>query len=352
MVALEALAFSLPVARGDCFWTGIAAPGLGLVAWASGSPWLVRMRVLVAMGAAAYAFHPILSGLQIAVAAGWWAVGRPPRWFLLGLWILAGLVAPFLDPGSIPQGRDPEGLTVATWNAGYPWTGKFVLLPEPDLVATGVDLLVLQEVGWAGVDPAAGDPESRRLRRMEEAVRGLGERIGLFHFWSDGPLEGRARPFRGGSAVLSRWPIREVRDPEGSWGSVPPPLLSIAGTPIGEVRLQPIHLWRPPGLAPEEAGAALKRLAADLVARAEGASVFLVGDTNTFPWTRHRGLEAHGLIEAWSSGSGYGGTWPSWWPVVRLDTVYGDSRTRCTGWRVLGNYRSDHRALVARYRLR
>lgn len=339
VVLLEGVAFSLPAARGPWLGYQVLASLAGVGAAVTDNAQLQGLRVLLAAVAAGAVGHPVLAGLQLVVALGWWVGRRHPAPALLAA--LLGLAAPFSGPWGPPLAQ-PGTFDVVTWNvARFRPTGwEYMLISR--FRASPLDLVVLQEVGYEEIRP--GFESWRAIREQDRAgVMRLASGLGLHHVWSDPPLGYRASPHQSGLVVLSRYPLRLLDSTASHGPGDPPPAFRIE-RPEGALVVQPFHLWSPPTVSLSARRAALR----ELLARLPPVGPRLVmGDTNMVPLDRHDLPRGTGFRDAGLATRGYGGTWPAWFPVARLDAVF-VADLRVVDAATFSTTSSDHRPLWVR----
>jgi vancomycin resistance protein VanJ len=252
-----------------------------------------------------------------------------------GILLLAGGCAHTPRPAVRPPGPH---FTVMTFNVNYGG-------PRPDLAAaaiasSGADVVCLQESSPAW---------ERYLRPRLQAL------YPHIHF--------RHEPAAGGSAVLSRWPLREVAyvAPDEDNGGWFPALIVNVDTPAGPVQVAYVHL-RPP--VSDTGSVASGYFTTPAVRRSEiehihahaepGVPTVVVGDFNEEPhgravsWLRGRGYQ-----DALRQFDPYASTW-RWQlgPIPlrrRMDHILASPELRCHDARVLRAGASDHLPVVATF---
>jgi endonuclease/exonuclease/phosphatase family metal-dependent hydrolase len=207
-----------------------------------------------------------------------------------------------------------------------------------ELLADGADVIVLQEL----------------TARHLEALRagGLLERFG-YHLTDP-------RPHWNGSALLSRWPLRDARVLEFAGA---PMCAADVLTPDGPVHIVAVHAMNPAGRGQLAPWRRQHELLAEHAATRD-VPVVLAGDYNATVHQRPmRALLASGLRDAfaepraaaagWSpvTGRRTGMTWPCWrsplLPVMRLDHVLVGEGIAVRGLGRAGSAGSDHLRLIA-----
>lgn len=267
--------------------------------------------------------------VQYAVAAmllALWFVWRRRRWAVVLSLALAGwhawpgaerlLAAPVTTSCAGPA------FTVVTANVEYSNEDHAAFLDWLD--AHPADLLVVQEVtaAWAGeLVPRPDYPHYELLSRED--------------------------PY--GIAVLSRWPLENVRQVDLAGDGLP----SFAGTVhVGgqPVRFLALHTHWP--VAPELARARDVSLqAAAGLARSDSTPLVLLGDLNLTPDAPgfHRLVDESGLEDV-MQGRGWHPTWlAGFWPLaLRIDHVLASPALCVEQARVGPDVGSDHRPVLAR----
>lgn len=219
--------------------------------------------------------------------------------------------------GALLPGKDAgtADLTVATQNVG-------ARLPQPTATAQNLidaepDILTIQEI-----ESLSG----QIIREQLDSSFEYSEVVGTVGVWS-------------------KWPMSSPEEVDLGlpW---PRAFATTVSTDHGDVRFYAVHM---PSVRPgHEAmrNAALRRLST-VVAADEAERVIVAGDFNTATTDRNFSelvppledsrVEAHG---------GFGFTWPSVFPVTRLDHILYRGFD-ATSDRVLGRGTSDHRAVIA-----
>jgi len=343
-VALELVAFSLPAARGAWGGFGIGCALLGLVAATLRRPRLGELRVALALLGAFAAAHPLLSALQLLVAAAWY---RPGRWKLVAAAVAAGLLTPGFENLPLPKVplRDAPGvITVAQWNIGRRREEGWEFLTLPHFRSVKLDLYVLFENGWDEHRP--GFDHWKPLRAADEAATlRLAEELGLSHRYVDPPMGFREKPYQSGVVVLSRHPLTLLPGGDPRAPRALPPAFWVHH-PDGAFVLAPFHLWSPPHADLAERRAALEAV----LLRLPSDAPRVLGDTNMAPLDRHDLPGRHGYAETALVSQYYAGTWPSRLPLVRLDTSFVAGGLEPVRYQVLGAKASDHRPVVVQLR--
>ena len=262
------------------------------------------------------------------------AGNRPPR-VLLGRGNAAARDAPVRPSGIAPQSG---GFRLVTANLLL--VNRQIPRLTSELLADDADVIVLQEL------------TSAHLAAMRDA--------GLLQRFNHQVLD--PRPGWDGSAVLSRWPLRDAR------------VLDLAGatmcaaeviTPDGPVHVVAVHAMNPAGRGQLAPWRRQHELLAEHLA-AQTVPVVLAGDFNATVHQRAlRTLLAAGLRDAFAEPTSAarrpcrprrptalsGMTWPRWRspvvPVMRLDHVLVSGRVGVRRLRAAVSSGSDHKRLVA-----
>ena len=189
--------------------------------------------------------------------------------------------------------------------------------------AAGADVVALQEI-------YVEDPRRDRLHQ----AAWLAERLGMhFEFGAARDCEGGCRY---GNAVLSRHRMRVLRaESLPRFRSFEPraALRVELSTPLGDVDVVNTHL----GLRPRERALQTSALARDWLSHVgEQSTSILCGDLNAVPgspvYTTIAGLLED--AERYDPGRRPAKTWPSFFPVMRLDHVFIGRGLDVVGWRV------------------
>jgi endonuclease/exonuclease/phosphatase (EEP) superfamily protein YafD len=298
-------------------WCVVAALG-GVVA----TRWIAfdANRLFAILGA--FTFWLVLLALPVAAAA---VVLR--RWLLAGaaalllLW-LAVQVVPGLRAEPVAAGaRDAPLLRVGTANLRYDNPRAPELAGE--LFGFGADVLVLQEVtpAWRA--------------RLEPLARDVGLRHTVF----------AARDDAGGQAILSRYPLTDVRRAVASgW----PQLGATVVVRAARVRIVDAHVVPPVYLYERH-----RTQARQLRALVDGSPRPLVvaGDLNATEFNRTvQRLLATDLRSAHAArGRGLATTWPNgrWFPPIRIDHVLVSDEVEVLDVWEGDGAGSDHRPVIA-----
>jgi endonuclease/exonuclease/phosphatase family metal-dependent hydrolase len=241
-----------------------------------------------------------------------------------------------------PNARAAPQLRVMTYNV-HGCVGVDRRL-EPERIAKAIeaarpDVVALQEL-------YVEHPRSRHLHQ----AGWLAERLGMhFEFGAARDVDGG----RYGNAVLSRLPLRQLRS--ASLPRLSPTLEQRAAlhvavtTDFGVVDVVNTHL----GLKPRERALQTRALVEDWLSHVtpESSSV-LCGDLNAVPGSGVYAMFAELLTDAELSQRGRrpAKTWPSLFPLVRLDHVFVAGGLNVVAWRVprsrLERFASDHLPIV------
>ncbi len=238
-----------------------------------------------------------------------------------------------------PRG-EPSRLTALTLNihSGRARDGSLDLATvASELRAWDADVVMLQEVD-----------RGRERSDFAAQARELGDRLGLDHAY--GPTR-QLRPGTTGNAVLSRFPVREIRNralprmPGLFRRGVLVATIEVDGQ---EVEVMSTHLDHARPAARRAQAAAV----ADVVRRTD-RPVLLGGDLNAEPGLPPlAALDRAGLDDPWPDvGSGGGLTVPAADPQRRIDYVLADDSFVPLRSEVLISFVSDHRAVRTSFEL-
>lgn len=289
-------------------------------------------------------FAPTVLFLVASAGAKGDAVLLATAWAILGLFALssvrvampllaaAGLLA--LTPRTLEVPRE-EVLRVATYNVeGEAAPTSKILQTARSLDA---DVICLQEVGVK----TDGVQAPVLLSSLEKPLRMRG--VSVIDYWDDGNGMG--------NAILSRWPIDDVRTLE---------LPFVKGTPCPRVIIRArvnvrgrsitvvsAHLDRPPYALPSDNAGQMRPLL-DWI-RGEDPLV-LGGDFNAFPFYGSHALAREELVEARDRQRWPTGSWPNPLGLVRIDWMFARGLTPITQ-RIVRSGASDHFPVVADFRL-
>lgn len=257
---------------------------------------------------------------------------------LSGAAVAAG-VSWLFGRGDTPS-SEPADLTVATYNLNFGLAGDEATLDTLEALEAGV--LVLQETS----------PEWELHIRAR-----LGARYPHQHW-----LHSESYP-AGGSAILSRHPLREIRESPSAVGWFAA-IRAVVETPSGPVQVIDVHL-KPPVSAsgslvvgyfttPDERRLEMEQHLDALHDR--DLPTIVAGDFNE---SRGEALSLLGQLGFENAGTRFAPGRPTWrWqlgPVRlrhRLDHVLHDARLECLGAVIVDAGRSDHVPVVARFRMR
>jgi vancomycin resistance protein VanJ len=230
---------------------------------------------------------------------------------------------------SVSLGRSAHGtpLRLLTWNVFYGKLGPDTIADQ--VAAAGADIVVMQAVRTAVVD---------RVRARGFSVHADNEFALATHF----PIvSGEVLPelASGRSSQSARYRVQ---------------------TPQGLLDLIVVHPWSPRRAlfdtetdAPTDFSLRDQQLAraVELMTTAN-VPALLVGDTNAPPGSAVARKHFGGLRDAWeSAGLGFGWTFPSKRPWMRIDRVFGGKGVRFLAARVGPRSASDHRSLYVELEL-
>lgn len=228
--------------------------------------------------------------------------------------VWASMFWPFLRPSSEPA--DPD-LTVATQNVG-------ARLPQPSATALSIIEQEPQIVTIQEIESLSGQIIQEQMSTHYEHAQVQGS-VGV---WSDWPMSGA-----------------EEIDLGLTWTRA---FATTISTDQGDVRFYAVHL---PSVRPgQEAlrNAALTTLA-DRVENDPAERVIVAGDFNTASTDRYFSRLTDDLTDSRrATGGGFGFTWPSEFPLTRLDHSLSRG-LEPVGDEVQEGGTSDHRALFASY---
>lgn len=342
----EAAAFSLPAARGGGWlFLGLIAGTVGLLAAALPLPGPARLRAGLALAFALAARSPALTLLQLLAAAFWLAWPTPRRGTALMGLVAAGLFTPFAEDLARVPPPGPGELTVIFWNTDFPRDPTWGKAAAAAFAPAKPDLVVLAEAGWI---PSRGPAEkvSPRFVPLRDGAKVLANALALPHLWSDQVSTLDRHPFHGGCVLLSRHPFEPLTETVPRFPSDPPPAFKVK-LPERTLLVSPFHLWSPPHDSLASRRQALDQLLRRLPRRHPR---LLAGDTNLLPMDRDDLVAARGFTDpAWNSPY-YGGTWPAFFPLARIDAVLASRQLEPVTCRVLAGLGSFHRPVLARFR--
>lgn len=345
---VEGVAFSLPAARGAWMGYGVLSGLVALAALASGHRGAVQVRLALALLAALVIAHPVLSCLQLLVALAWAPLPRPQRPLAAFLAIFVGLATPKLEPFLGAPVRDQEGaFTLMTWNVAYLRQASWELRILHNFRSVRADMVVLQEIGWNEVRGDRPHWQEIRDRDREQTMR-LAEALELPYHWSDAPMGYRRAPYQSGCVVLSRYPFEPLPDTLPRGPDEPPPAF-VVDAPTGPLVVSPMHLWSPPYADLAQRRSGLRHLLQRLPG---GFPKIVVGDSNLIPMDREDLPPAHSFQDTALVSPFFSGTWPAFFPVVRLDAVLVSPDLEVLRHRTLGTDASDHLPVMVQLRPR
>ncbi len=220
--------------------------------------------------------------------------------------------------------------------------------------SAGPDLKVLSHnVYAANPDPAATARQLHDAKAdviaVQELTSSVGEELHAV-LDDDYPFQATA----GTVTAWSRYPVRDTTPVDVGLGWVRA-LRTTVETPNGDVELYVVHLasirFGADGLASQRRDATLSALT-EAIADDPADRLILAGDLNTATTDRSfGGLSAHLTEVQRSGGTGFGFTWPSSLPMVRLDHMLSRGLT-VTDSTVLDATGSDHRPIMASFAIR
>lgn len=272
--------------------------------------------------------HPLLAasvaGLVLAPLTG---SSRRRRRALVAVFAVLTLLVLFpvmgLTLGRERTAASARPIRIASYNVFFGKAGRAELVEE--IAAMPVDLVVIQAAYGS-----LGDKLRERL--PDRVVKQEGE-----------------------LAIVSRFPVREVKVPPPLPGGTPAMFLEVVvDTPSGALRVFDLHAYSPRhalfdgkatelNVAQREAQVA----ACVLAARREVPPFVIVGDTNLPVLSGIAREHFAGLTDAFAEvGTGFGWTFPAKHPWMRIDRALGSEGVRFLSVRVAPRGASDHRALL------
>ena len=166
----------------------------------------------------------------------------------------------------------------------------------------------------------AHNPDVVALQEIDSRGRPSGEELPLAYLCGAlGEHRAEARTIVAndghyGHAVISRWPLSQVKLHDISYGRFEKrfAIETDIATPFGPVNLSAVHL----GLWFSERRRQAHQLAE--IAASEHKVSIMLGDFNDWPW---RGPVRRALAKSLPSRTHHR-TWPSFWPILLLDRIY------------------------------
>ncbi len=243
---------------------------------------------------------------------------------LVAIHVVLGLVVLFPVMGlavSLPRAA-ARPVHLASYNVFFGHAGRPALVEE--LAAMDADVIALQ-AAYASLG------ESLHRRLPDRDVRQEGE-----------------------LAIVSKFPVRAVDVPPDLPDGTPSMFVKfVVETPGGTLRLYVLHAYSPRHalFGDHAAGNDIAQRegqigAAVAAARSDATPFVLVGDTNLPAMSAIARRHFAGLTDAFAdSGLGFGYTFPSKRPWMRIDRVLGSEGVRFAGVRVAPKGASDHRAI-------
>ena len=276
-------------------WLPLGVFGLLLVVW----PWWLRLAFAAAIGALPWAWLPLAMGKG----------DQAPQWRVVSANVHYCVLLLVTNIVTRPQWR------VVSANVHYSNRDPAPLLAWA--AASNVDLIVVHELHPAYAQAllaAPAWPHRHLMPRLDASGIGL----------------------------LSRWPLREVRQADGEGGI--PQLRARVMTPQGEAEVIALHPMPPITLQWQRAR---NRTFAAL--RPSGkAPALAIGDYNATPWSNASPILVEG---GWRWFGGLQPTWPHGAWGIPIDAVWGHGPWEVVGHEVGPSIGSDHRPLRVDLRL-
>jgi endonuclease/exonuclease/phosphatase (EEP) superfamily protein YafD len=266
--------------------------------------------------------------------AGWLA-DLAAHW--VWLWLPVGAIGWFLA-----RGRWPTRLALGAAMFALPW----VWLPAAMAQSSEAPQfrVVSANVHLRNTDPspllAWADPSNTDLIVVHELRAAFAQKLAAATQWPHRHLMPHAGAY--GIGLLSRWPLREVREVVGVGGQ--PQLHALIETPQGTIEVIAVH----PRLPTTPAWHSARNQTLVALRPRGDAPALVVGDFNATPWSSAAPL----LVQSgWRWFGGVQPTWPhSAWGIP-IDAVWGHGAWRVTGREVGPPIGSDHRPLRVGLRL-
>ena len=279
-----------------CAFVGLLAPGASRVLGDSALGWLADM-------AAHWVWLWLPVGIIGLLLARW-------RWLMRLTLGAAMLVLPWAWlPAAMAQSNEAPHLRVVSANVYLRNTDPSPLLAWAD--PSNTDLIVVHELRAAYAQKLAAATQWPHQHLM--------------------PREGAS-----GIGLLSRWPLRDVREVIGAGGM--PQLHALVDTPQGTIEVIAIHPKPPLDLTRHRT-----RNQTLATLRPSGdAPALVVGDFNATPWSNAAPLLVQG---GWRWFGGVQPTWPHGAWGIPIDAVWGHGSWAVTEHEVGPPIGSDHRPL-------
>jgi endonuclease/exonuclease/phosphatase (EEP) superfamily protein YafD len=187
---------------------------------------------------------------------------------------------------------------------------------------------------------AWADPSNTDLIVVHELRAAFAQKLAVATQWPHQHLVPHAGAY--GMGLLSRWPLRDVREVVGASGI--PQLHALVETPLGTIELIAVHPRLP--MNPAWQRTRNETLAA-LRPRGD-APALVIGDFNATPWSN---AAPHLVQGGWRWFGGVQPTWPhSAWGIP-IDALWGQGAWAVTGREVGPPIGSDHRPIRVGLRL-
>jgi endonuclease/exonuclease/phosphatase (EEP) superfamily protein YafD len=295
---------------------------------------LSLLGALCVVGAFAGLLAPGASRLLGDGTLGWLA-DLAAHW--VWLWLPVGVVGLLFV-----QGRWWARLVLGAAMFALPWAWLPAAMAQSNEAAQ--IRVVSANVYLRNTDPspllAWADPSNTDLIVVHELRVAYAQKLAAATQWPHQHLVPHAGAY--GIGLLSRWPLRDVREMAGAGGI--PQLHALVETPQGTIEVIAVH----PRLPKSAAWQRMRNQTLAALRPRGDAPALVVGDFNATPWSNAAPLLVQG---GWRWFGGVQPTWPhSAWGIP-IDAVWGQGAWAVSGREVGPSIGSDHRPLRVGLRL-
>lgn len=271
--------------------------------------------------------QPLLVGVIVGGIASWLV---PRRNLMIGIHAVALLVVLFPVMGfSVGSSKTSDrAIHLASWNVYFGKLGREQILDE--IGDMSADIVLVQ----ASFDSITERTKTRFADRTMHKEDDL--------------------------VIISKLPIKKILEVPPLNEKMGPKWTGyVVESPHGSFHLYNVHPFSPrhalTGDWEARDNAGYRDLQVDSVvenAKKNGAPFVIIGDTNLPAMSTILRKRVAGLSDAWSdTGFGFGWTFPSKHPWMRIDRAFGSEGVRFLSMRVGGSLRSDHRPIFVDFEL-